>query len=81
MSKLKIDEMGRILIKKEIRELLNLQVDSDVDYIIDTNLGQLTIFNREYYDIKKAIEIRLNNKSISQSERNFLLKLLKNNKE
>ena len=81
MSKLKIDDMGRVLIKKEIRELLNLQVDTDVDYIIDTNLGQLIIFNREYYDIKKAIEIRLNNKSISQSERNFLLKLLKNNKE
>lgn len=74
---LKIDELGRILIPKMVRDMLNIS-SGEVSFYVDTNKGTLTLYNRQYYGIKTAIETRLKNKGIGGSERNFLEKLLKN---
>ena len=74
---LKIDELGRILIPKMVRDMLNLST-GEVSFYVDTNKGSITLYNRQYYGIKTAIETRLKNKGIGGSERNFLEKLLKN---
>ena len=74
---LKIDELGRILIPKMVRDMLNLST-GEVSFYVDTNKGTITLYNRQYYGIKTAIETRLKNKGISGSERSFLEKLLKN---
>lgn len=74
---LKIDELGRILIPKMVRDMLNIST-GEVSFYVDTNKGTITLYNRQYYGIKTAIETRLKNKGIGGSERNFLEKLLKN---
>ena len=74
---LKIDELGRILIPKMVRDMLNIST-GEVSFHVDTNKGTITLYNRQYYGIKTAIETRLKNKGIGGSERNFLEKLLKN---
>lgn len=74
---LKIDELGRILIPKMVRDMLNIST-GEVSFYVDTNKGSITLYNRQYYGIKTAIETRLKNKGIGGSERNFLEKLLKN---
>lgn len=74
---LKIDEVGRIVIPKAIRDILNIS-SGEISFCIDTNKGTITLYNRQYYGIKTAIETRLKNKGIGGSERNFLEKLLKN---
>ena len=74
---LKIDELGRILIHKMVRDMLNIST-GEVSFYVDTNKGTITLYNRQYYGIKTAIETRLKNKGIGGSERNFLEKLLKN---
>lgn len=74
---LKIDELGRILIPKMVRDILNIST-GEVSFYVDTNKGTITLYNRQYYGIKTAIETRLKNKGIGGSERNFLEKLLKN---
>lgn len=74
---LKIDELGRILIPKMVRDMLNIST-GEVSFYVDTNKGTITLYNRQYYGIKTAIETRLKNKGIGGSERSFLEKLLKN---
>lgn len=74
---LKIDEVGRIVIPKAIRDILNIS-SGEISFCIDMNKGTITLYNRQYYGIKTAIETRLKNKGIGGSERNFLEKLLKN---
>ena len=74
---LKIDEVGRIIIPKAIRDMLNIS-SGEISFYVDTNKGTITLYNRQYYGIKTAIETRLKNKSIGGSERTFLEKLLKN---
>lgn len=74
---LKIDEVGRIVIPKAIRDILNIS-SGEISFYVDTNKGTITLYNRQYYGIKTAIETRLKNKGIGGSERNFLEKLLKN---
>lgn len=74
---IKIDELGRILIPKMVRDILNIST-GEVSFYVDTNKGTITLYNRQYYGIKTAIETRLKNKGIGGSERNFLEKLLKN---
>ena len=76
---IKIDNMGRLLIPKAVRELLHLE--SEISFSINADKGTLTLYNRKYYGIKESIETRLKNKSIGGSERNFLEKLLKNYNE
>lgn len=73
---LKIDNLGRIVIPKSIRELLHLE--SEISFSINADKGTITLYNRKYYGIKESIETRLKNKGIGGSERNFLEKLLKN---
>ena len=74
---LKIDEIGRIVIPKAIRDMLNIS-SGEISFYVDTNKGTITLYNRQYYGIKTAIETRLKNKGIGGSERNFLEKLLQN---
>lgn len=74
---LKIDEVGRIVIPKAIRDILNIS-SGEISFYVDTNKGTITLYNRQYYGIKTAIETRLKNKGIGGSERNFLEKLVKN---
>ena len=74
---LKIDELGRILIPKMVRDMLNIST-GEVPFYVDTNKGTIPLYNRQYYGIKTAIETRLKNNGIGGSERNFLEKLLKN---
>ena len=76
---IKIDNLGRIIIPKAIRELLHLE--SEISFSINAGKGIITLYNRKYYGIKESIETRLKNKSIGGSERNFLEKLLKNYNE
>lgn len=76
---IKIDNIGRIVIPKAIREILHLE--SEISFSINADKGTLTLYNRKYYGIKESIETRLKNKSIGGSERNFLEKLLKNYNE
>ncbi len=76
---IKIDNLGRIIIPKAIRELLHLE--SEISFSINADKGIITLYNRKYYGIKESIETRLKNKSIGGSERNFLEKLLKNYNE
>ena len=74
---LKIDEIGRIVIPKAVRDMLHIS-SGEISFYVDTNKGTITLYNRQYYGIKTAIETRLKNKGIGGSERNFLEKLLKN---
>lgn len=74
---LKIDEVGRIIIPKAIRDILNIS-SGEISFYINANKGTITLYNRQYYGIKTAIETRLKNKGIGGSERNFLEKLLQN---
>lgn len=74
---LKIDEVGRIIIPKAIRDILNIS-SGEISFYVNTNKGTITLYNRQYYGIKTAIETRLKNKGIGGSERNFLEKLLQN---
>ena len=76
---IKIDNLGRILIPKVVRELLHLE--KEISFSINADKGTMTLYNRKYYGIKESIETRLKNKNIGGSERNFLEKLLKNYNE
>lgn len=81
MGKLKIDNSGRVVLYKEIRDILGLKPETELEYTIDTHLGTITIYNRERYGIKQAIDTRLKSNSITVSERKFLEKLIVNNKD
>lgn len=76
---IKIDNIGRIIIPKAVRELLHLE--KEISFSINADKGTITLYNRKYYGIKESIETRLKNKNIGGSERNFLEKLLKNYNE
>lgn len=73
---IRLDKQGRFTIPFEIRQKLDIKdsIFLDVDY--DRQI--ISLYNKKQRGIKSSIELRLNNPTISKSEKNFLEKLLKN---
>ena len=73
--KIKVDEVGRLVIPKDIRELMG--IESEV-YVNLTERKELILSVEPRKTIKEAIEKRLKNKDLGKGERNFL-ENIKNN--
>ena len=73
--KIKVDEVGRLVIPKDIRELMG--IGSEV-YVHLTERKELILSVEPRRTIKEAIEKRLKNKDLGKGERNFL-ENIKNN--
>lgn len=73
--KIKVDEVGRLVIPKDIRYLMG--IESEV-YIHLTERKELILSVEPRRTIKEAIEKRLKNKDLGKGERNFL-ENIKNN--
>lgn len=72
---IKIDGYGRLVIPKEIREIMGIK---DTVYLNLTERKELVLTSEPRRTIKEAIEKRLKNKDLSKGERNFL-ENIKNN--
>ena len=73
--KIKVDEVGRLVIPKDIRELMG--IESEI-YVHLTERKELILSVEPRKTIKEAIEKRLKNKDLGKGERNFL-ENIKNN--
>lgn len=73
--KIKVDEVGRLVIPKDIRELMG--IENEV-YVHLTERKELILSVEPRKTIKEAIEKRLKNKDLGKGERNFL-ENIKNN--
>lgn len=76
-KEIKIDKLGRIVIPVEMRKALGLT--DKVTFELDIEKGIIMLYAKGFKDIKDCIKARLKKKDITQSERNFLEKLLKIN--
>lgn len=72
---IKIDDYGRLVIPKEIREIMEI---NDTVYLNLTERKELVLTSEPRRTIKEAIEKRLKNKDLGKGERNFL-ENIKNN--
>lgn len=72
---IKIDDYGRLVIPKEIREIMGIK---DTVYLNLTERKELILTSEPRRTIKEAIEKRLKNKDLAKGERNFL-ENIKNN--
>lgn len=72
---IKIDDYGRLVIPKEIREIMGIK---DTVYLNLTERKELILTSEPRRTIKEAIEKRLKNKDLGKGERNFL-ENIKNN--
>lgn len=72
---IKIDDYGRLVIPKEIREIMGIK---DTVYLNLTERKELILTSEPRRTIKEAIEKRLKNKELGKGERNFL-ENIKNN--
>lgn len=72
---IKIDDYGRLVIPKEIREIMEIK---DSVYLNLTERKELILTSEPRRTIKEAIEKRLKNKDLGKGERNFL-ENIKNN--
>lgn len=72
---IKIDDYGRLVIPKEIREIMGIK---DTVYLNLTERKELVLTSEPRRTIKEAIEKRLKNKDLGKGERNFL-ENIKNN--
>lgn len=72
-NRLKIDNLGRILIPKKIRDSLEFK---DFIYYEVNDAKELRLYNAKRRNARENILVRLNKKDITQGERNFLNKLL-----
>ena len=75
MEKIKIDKLGRIVIPKVMRKMLNIEPETELGIDINSSKGCIMIFRQNDWDIKKAIQKRLK-KTNDPTEIKFLNGLL-----